>query len=71
MKYRMCKPRRLTSVGPLSKLVLEAVIVGEIDVLTETPDMHTTKNMAPLWRDPTQLSFCIVKGKCLRTFVML
>lgn len=70
-KYKMCKPERLARLVSLSKLMLEAVTVGEIDVLTETPDMHTTKDMVHLWQDPIQLSFHIVEEKCLRPFVML
>lgn len=68
----MCKTGRVSDlVLLLSMHVLLAVIVGDIDALTETPDMHKSKNMVLLRQSPIQASFRLLKEKCLRAFLMV
>lgn len=55
----------------LSMHALVAVIVGDIDALTETPDVHRSKNMVLLRPGSIQASFRLLKEKYLRAFLML
>lgn len=58
----MCKTGRVSGlVLLLSMHVLVAVIFGDIDVLTQTPDMHRSKNMVLVKPGPIQASFRLLK----------
>lgn len=70
--YKMCKTGRVSGlVLLLSMHVLVAVIVGDIDALTEAPYIHRSKNMVLLRQGPFQASFRLLKEKCLRAFLMV